>query len=96
MKDNNIIRICRITKSSMASHYSSEVVLYRNSSNEYWLDVISDSEGLFEDMEIQFESDTTKVEAVKIFEEECINLFTCFNEFSIDEILEQGERIEFN
>ena len=71
-------------------------MLYRNSSNEYWLDVISDSEGLFEDMEIQFESDTKKVEAVKIFEEECMNVFTCFNEFSIDEILEQGERIEFS
>lgn len=96
MKDSSIIRICRITKSSMASLYSSEIILYLNNSNEYWLDVISDSEGMFEALEIEFKSNITKVEAVRIFEEECMNIFTCFNEFSLDEILEQGERIEFN
>ena len=95
MKESNVIRICQITKSSMASINKSEIILYYDEVNGYWVDVITDSEGLFEDLDIEFESNVGNDVAIKIFEEECLNRFTCFNEFSIDEILEQGEIIEF-
>ena len=79
----------------MASLNISEIILHHDEANGYWIDVITDSEGLFEDLDIEFESNVGNDVAIKIFEEECINRFTCYNEFSIDEILEQGESILF-
>ena len=95
MIESNIIRMCRITKSVMSTTYSSEIVLYLNDSKDYAVSIISDNDGLFEDMKIDFESNIGKDEAISIFEEECMNRITCFNEFSLVEIFEQGERIEF-
>jgi hypothetical protein len=95
MIESNIIRTCRITKSVMSTTYSSQLVLYLNDSKEYAVSIISDTDGLFEDMEIDFESNIGKDEAIRIFENECMNIFTGFNEFSLDEVLEHGERIEF-
>ena len=96
MIESNIIRTCRITKSVMSITYTSEIVLYLNDSKNYAVSIISDTDGLFEDMKIDFESNIGKDEAISIFEDECMNSFTCFNEFSLDEVLEHGEKIEFN
>lgn len=51
MKESNVIRICQITNSSMASLNISEIILYYDEVNGYWVDVLTDSEGLFEDLD---------------------------------------------
>jgi hypothetical protein len=94
MNEDYIIRTCRIEKSLMSTKGISEIVLYFNEFKDYKVAVISDDNGLFEDFD--FDSKIEKDIVIEFFEEECMNRFTCFNEFTLDEIQEQGERIEFN
>ncbi len=94
MNEDYIIRTCRIEKSLMSTKGISEIVLYFNEFKDYKVAVISDDNGLFEDFD--FDSKIEKDIVIEFFEEECMNRFTCFNEFTLDEIQEQGERIEVN
>ncbi len=96
MNDGHIIRTCRIEKSVMSTNSISEIVLYFNEIKDYKVEVISDDEGHFEDFDFYFDSKFEKNKVIEFFEEECMNRFTCFNEFTLDEIQEQSERIEFN
>jgi len=96
MNEGHIIRTCRIEKSVMSTKGISEIVLYFNEFKDYKVSVILDDNELFEDFDFDFDSKIEKDIVIEFFEEECMNRFTCFNEFTLDEIQEQGERIEFN
>ena len=80
----------------MSTKGISEIVLYFNEFKDYKVSVILDDNELFEDFDFDFDSKIEKDIVIEFFEEECMNRFTCFNEFTLDEIQEQGERIEFN
>lgn len=91
--DNNIIT-CRITDGLRVSTCS----LIRTSSIKYHIAITRDPLAIFEGFESrssQFDRIKPK-KAVKVFQELCSDVFTCHGDFSLEELRQNGEEIEFS
>ena len=87
-----IHRTCEMKKYGEA--YLSCSLQYSN--KKYVVIVLKDLEDLFIDFNLEIDNNETPDIAVKYFENECLNRFTCYGDFSIEKVKENsGEEISF-
>lgn len=92
--DSNNLLTCRVTNGL----YVSTCSLIRTSSIKYFIDVTLDPLAIFEGFESlssQFDKMKPK-NALEVFQELCLDAFTCHGEFTIEEVRQNGEKIEFS
>ncbi len=64
---------------------------------KYVVIVLKDSEDLFVNFNFEIDNNELPDIAIKYFEDECINRFTCYGDFSFEEVKENsGEEILFH
>jgi hypothetical protein len=88
-----IVRTCTIKK------YDDECSIceLHRVKNNYNVKLIFDHDNLFVDFKLALNENEAPEIAIKIFEEECLNRFTCYGEFTIEEAKEHsGEVISFS
>lgn len=89
---NNIIRTCEVLKYDII--YAK--CQLRLEKNQYQVIVIEDGGDLFVDFEMNISNDLSPNLVIKYFEDECLNRFTCYGDFSLSEVKENsGEEISF-
>jgi hypothetical protein len=89
---SNIYRTCRVNK--WGETFSICELHYVN--NKYVVIVLEDTDDLFVDFNLEIGSNKSADIAIKYFEAECINRFTCYGDFSLIAVKENsGEEILF-
>jgi hypothetical protein len=89
---SNIYRTCRVNK--WGETYSICELQYVN--NKYVVIVLEDTDDLLVDFNLEIDRNESSDIAIKHFEDECINRFTCYGDFSFKEVKENsGEEISF-
>ena len=87
-----IYRTCEVTKGEYI--YASSQLEYSN--DKYTVIVTEDSDDLFVDLDIEINSNELPDVAIRHFELECLNRFTCDGQFTLKEVKENsGEEISF-
>jgi hypothetical protein len=65
-------------------------------SNKYVVIVLVDSDDLFVDFNLEIDNNELSNAAINYFENECLNRFTCYGDFTLEEVKEKsGEEISF-
>lgn len=92
--DSNILLTCRVSNGL----YVSSCSLIRTSSIEYDIEVTDDPLAVFEGFEYessQFD-DMKPQKAIVMFKEMCLDAYTCHGSFSVEEVRQNGEEIDFS
>ncbi len=90
--ESKFYRTCQVTK--WGDEYAICELHYKT--NKYNVVVLNDSEDLFVDFDLEIYNHELPQVVIKYFEDECINRFTCYGEFSIEQIkANSGEEISF-
>ena len=88
-----VYRTCKVTK------WEFDYALYTlhiDKSNKFFVKVLLNADDLFVDLDLEIDKNVEPDVAIKYFEEEFMNRFTCFGQFSIKDIIDaSGEEIEF-
>mgnify|MGYP003346485553 CR=1 FL=1 len=89
---SKIYRTCEVTKDG--SIYASIQLHYLN--NKFGILVTENSDDLFIDFNLELNNNESLDNAIKYFEAECLNRFTCDQQFTLAEVKENsGEEISF-
>jgi hypothetical protein len=87
-----IYRTCEVNK--WGENYSICELQYVN--NKYVVIILEDSDNLFVDFNLEIDNNESSDIVIKYFEDECLNRFTCYGDFSLEEVKENsGEEILF-
>lgn len=86
---SKIQRVCEVNHGS----YFSICELHHDELNNYFVNVKLDPENLFVDFNIENTKKMEKERVIKNFEEECLNRFTCYGEFTVDYIKEENQEV---
>ena len=92
--ESNLMLTCRISNGI----YTSECCLIRVSAIKYAIEVINDPLAVFEEFELRSRQfDHMKPQKVMdMFKEICLDAYTCNGSFSMEEVRQNGEEIEFS
>ena len=88
-----VYRTCKVTK----WEFDYAICTLRiDKSNKFFVKVLLNTDDLFVDFDLEIDKNVEPDIAIKYFEEECMNRFTCFGQFSIEDIIDaSGEEIVF-
>ena len=89
--ESKTFRTCAIIKDG----YISASCELKFIDNRYLVIVKTNSEDLFVDLDLEVKNNELPANAIKHFELECLNRFTCNSQFTLEELKEYGEEISF-
>jgi hypothetical protein len=82
-----IYRTCKVNKLGLT--YSICELRYVN--NKYVVIVLEDSSDLFVDLNLDIDDNESPDISIKYFEDECLNRFTCYGDFSLAEVKDNSD-----
>lgn len=89
------IRSCQIKKSLPTGESVAICHLLYDGERKIRIKVVNDSEDIFEAIDSELSNNLSELDLIQEFENVCLNRFTCYNDFTIEELDANSEKISF-
>ncbi|MEY2702966.1 MAG: hypothetical protein RLY43_1604 [Bacteroidota bacterium] len=89
------IRSCQIKKSLPTGESVALCHLLYDGERKIRIKVVNDSEDVFEAIDSELSNNLSELDLIQEFENVCLNRFTCYNDFTIEELEANSEKNSF-